>query len=140
MDAQPITIKKNGKWYYGQVEMFRRNIINVLASNIQKTGEGEYQIVLGNDVSPVMVEDVPFLASGYCEEDNGLIKLVFFDLQEFVIDRELKVFFKGDIPYVSFKWDADTRLSRGVYWKLSQYFEFRGDEIFIVPPVASRLH
>lgn len=45
-----------------------------------------------------------------------------------------KLTLKGDVPYIDFRWDADTRLSRGVYWKLSEYFEFKGEEIYIVPP------
>ncbi|MEN6463308.1 MAG: DUF1285 domain-containing protein, partial [Syntrophomonas sp.] len=55
---------------------------------------------------------------------------------EFTLDHELKLTLKGDVPYIDFKWPADTRLSRGVYWKLSDFFDFRGDEIYIVPPGA----
>ncbi|MEN6389974.1 MAG: DUF1285 domain-containing protein [Syntrophomonas sp.] len=132
-EGQEIRIKENGKWYFGPAEMFRRNIVNVLASNLHKEADGSYLIRLGPDTNPVVVEDVPFYASGIVEED-GKVKLVFHDLQEMFLDSEKKLTLKGDVPYIDFRWDADTRLSRGVYWKLSEYFEFRGDEIFIVPP------
>lgn len=135
MNLKEITIRKDGKWYWGEAEMFRRNILNILASHLEKEADGGYYIRLEQDINPITVEDVPFLAVGI-QEDDGQIKLVFHDLQVLVLDHELKLFLKGDIPYISYKWEADTRLSRGVYWKLSDYFEFRGDEIYIVPPVA----
>lgn len=133
-EGQEIRIKKDGKWFFGPAEMFRRNIVNILAANLHKESDGSYLIKLGPDVNPVVVEDVPFYATGLVEEDDGKIKLVFHDLQEMLLDVEKKLTLKEDVPYIKFRWDADTRLSRGVYWKLSEYFEFRGDEIFIVPP------
>lgn len=131
--VQDITIKANGKWYFGEAEMFRRKIVNILAKNINRQPDGSYFIQMDNDENPIIVEDVPFLASGIVDHERPL-KLVFHDLQEMVLDHEVKLYLKGDVPYISFKWEADTRLSKGVYWKLSDYFEFRGDEIFIVPP------
>lgn len=132
VETQDITIKKNGKWYFGQAEMFRRNILNILARNLEREEDGSYYIRMGNEVNPIIVEDVPFLASGYQEDETG-IKLVFHDLQELPLDQELRLYLKGNVPYISFRWEADTRLSRGVYWKLSEFFDFRGDEIYIVP-------
>ncbi len=131
--VQDITIKENGKWYFGQAEMFRRQILNVLATNLHRNSDGNYYIQMGDDENPVIVEDVPYLATGILENERP-IKLAFHDLQEMALDHELKLHLKGDVPYITFQWEADTRLSRGVYWKLSQYFEFRGDDVFIVPP------
>ncbi|HWP96933.1 MAG TPA: DUF1285 domain-containing protein [Syntrophomonadaceae bacterium] len=134
-EFKDITIRKNGKWYFGQGEMFRRKILNILAVNLDRQDDGSYCIRLGNDFSLISVEDVPFLASGIVEGEDGSIKLVFHDLQELMLENELKLTLKGDVPYIDFRWPADTRLSRGVYWKLSDYFVFRDDEIYIVPPV-----
>jgi hypothetical protein len=133
MDLTEITIRKNGKWYFGEAEMFRRNILNILAQHIEKAEDGSYGIRLGSDFNPLTVEDVPFLASGYSKED-GRIKLTFHDLQEMYLEGEVRLILKGDVPYISFRWEADTRLSRGVYWKLSQYFRFQGDDVYIATP------
>ncbi len=130
---QDITIKADGKWYFGQAEMFRRQIVNVLARNLIRKEDGSYAIKMENDENPVLVEDVPYLASGIVENEFPL-RLVFHDLQEMVLDHELKLYFKGDVPYITYKWEADTRLSRGVYWKLSEFFDYRGDEVYFVPP------
>ena len=131
--VQDITIKENGKWYFGEAEMFRRQIVNVLAKNLNRKPDGSYIVQMQEDENPVIVEDVPYLATGIMENEIPL-KLVFHDLQEMVLDHELKLYFKGDVPYISFKWEGDTRISRGVYWKLSEYFDFRGEEVYIVPP------
>lgn len=133
MDLKDITIRADGKWYYGGAEMFRRNILNILAAHIEREEDGSYCIKLGDEINPITVEDVPFLATGYLETDEG-IKLRFHDLQEMLLDHELKLTLKGDVPYISYRWQADTRLSRGLYWKLSDYFDFRDEEIYIVPP------
>jgi uncharacterized protein len=130
---QDITIKANGKWYFGQAEMFRRQILNILARNIERNEDGSFYIQMGDDHNPLLVEDVPYLANGIMENELP-IKLVFHDLQEMVLDHEIKLYLKGDVPYISYRWEADTRLSRGVYWKLSQYFDFRGEDVYIVPP------
>jgi hypothetical protein len=135
MELTEITIRKDGKWYFGEAEMFRRNILNILARNIERHDDGSYFIKMGEEINPITVEDVPFLATGYLEEEDGKVKLFLHDLQEIALDKEFKLYLKGDTPYISFRWEADTRLSRGVYWKLSNFFDFRGDEIYIVPPV-----
>lgn len=135
-NIKDITIKANGKWYFGQAEMFRRNILNLLAANINKDEQGQYYIKIGDDINPIIVEDVPFLAAGIRENPDRTITLVFHDLQEMPLKWPLRLTLKGDVPYVDYKWPADTRLSRGVYWKLSEWFETRGEEIFIYPPGA----
>lgn len=133
MDLKEIRIARSGKWYFDRAEMFRRQILNILAVNIQKLDDGSYCIKLGDDINPITVEDVPFLATGIVEEENH-IKLVFHDLQEMDLDHELKLYLKGDVPYISYRWEADTKLSRGIYWKLSEHFDYRGEEVYIVPP------
>ncbi len=134
MDIQEITIKANGKWYFGEAEMFRRPILNILASNINRDEEGNFYIKMGEDINPITVEDAPFLATGIMENEDRTFTLVFHDLQEMPLNRRMKVTLKEDIPYIDYKWTADTRLSRGLYWKLSDWFEFAGNEIYIDPP------
>lgn len=133
MEGRTISIRKNGRWYFGDVEMFRRQILNVLACGICKCEDGSWIIRLGEEESPIECEDVPFFAQGILEED-GKIKLVFYDLQEMILDGEMKVHFKGDVPYITYKWEGDTKLSKGVYWKLFDFMDIRDDEVFLVPP------
>ncbi|NLF44967.1 MAG: DUF1285 domain-containing protein [Syntrophomonadaceae bacterium] len=139
MDIQEITIKANGKWYFGEAEMFRRPILNILASNINRDEEGNFYIKMGEDINPIIVEDAPFLATGIMENEDRTFTLVFHDLQEMPLNRRMKVTLKEDIPYIDYKWTADTRLSRGLYWKLSDWFELAGNEIYIDPPGGQKV-
>ncbi len=139
MDIQEITIKANGKWYFGEAEMFRRPILNILASNINRDEEGNFYIKMGEDINPITVEDAPFLATGIMENEDRTFTLVFHDLQEMPLNRRMKVTLKEDIPYIDYKWTADTRLSRGLYWKLSDWFELAGNEIYIDPPGGQKV-
>lgn len=134
MEIKEIRIRKDGKWYADQtVEMFRRNILNVLARNIDYDGDGQYFIRMGSEEFPLVVEDVPFFANGIFEKD-GQLTLRFYDLQEMPLDKPLKLLLKDDVPYISFRWPGDTKLSRGIYYRLSDYFQIIGDNVYIVPP------
>jgi len=136
MDINEIRIRKDGKWYADHtVEMFRRNILNILASNIERTDNGDYFIRMGEEEFPLVVEDAPFFANGIMEKESQLT-LRFYDLQEMPLSQPIKLIIKDDIPYISYRWPADTKLSRGVYYKLSDYFQFEGDDVYIVPPLV----
>ena len=138
LDLKEITIRANGKWYFGEAEMFRRPILNILATNIDRDEEGKFFIKIGDDINPITVEDAPFLATGIMENEDHTFTLVFHDLQEMPLNKRMKLTLKDDVPYIDFRWKADTRLSRGVYWKLSDWFEFAGAEIFINPPEGKK--
>lgn len=133
MYVTEIRIGRNGKWYANGNEMFRLPIVNLFARHLERDENGGYYIHLREETFPVVVEDAPFYAIGIDESQEDLT-LVFHDRQEMKITEPMKIHFAGDVPYITFRWEGDTRLSRGVYWKLSEYFEQRGDDIYIVPP------
>lgn len=137
MDINEIRIRKDGKWYADEtVEMFRRNILNILASNIDRDAAGQYIIRMGEEEFPLVVEDAPFFANGIYEKE-GQLTLRFYDLQEMPLNQPMKLYLKEDVPYLSYRWPGDTKLSRGIYYKLSDYFQISGNNIFIVPPGSS---
>ena len=127
-----IRIARNGKWYANGAEMFRLPIVNLFATHLERDENGGYYIHLGQETHPVVVEDSPFYVIGI-DESKEKLTLVFHDRQEMEITEPVKVYFDGDVPYISFKWEKDTKLSRGTYWKLSEKFEHRGDEVYLVP-------
>lgn len=133
MLLREIRIKRNGKWYANDAEMFRRQILNILATHLVKNDEGQFYIHLDQDTFPVVVEDVPFLVVGAYLK-NGSIALVFHDLQEMVVDRKIPVYFREDTPYITFKWEKDTRLDRSAFWMISDYLVESGNQVFLVPP------
>jgi hypothetical protein len=133
MSVQEIRIKKDGKWYADDLLMFRKPIVKLFAMNLEKDEEDRFYIHLNQETFPVAVEDVPFTANeAYIDE--GAIVLVFYDEQEMRVEEETPLEFKGDTPYLTFKWEDDTRLSRAAFWMVSNYLVEREDRVWLVPP------
>ena len=55
-------------------------------------------------------------------ENEIPLKLVFHDLQEMVLDHELKLYLKGDVPYISFKWEGRYPLKSGCVLEIERVF------------------
>lgn len=136
LTGNEIKIGRDGKWYNNGQEMFRLSIVNLFARNLHRDENGEYYIKLGEDTAPVVVEDCPFYVVGI-DESQEKLTLVFHDRQEMEVTEPIELILEGDVPYISYRWPRDARLSRGVYWKLSNYFDLRDDGIYIVPPVKN---
>ncbi len=133
MAVQEIRIKNDGKWYADDRIMFRKSIVKLFAINLKKDEQDQFHIHLNQETFPVAVEDVPFMAmEAYI--DGGAIVFIFYDEQEMRIEVETPLVFKGDVPYLSFKWDNDTRLSRSAFWMVSDYLVERENQVFLIPP------
>ena len=112
--------------------MFRKSIVKLFAINLKKDEQDQFHIHLNQETFPVAVEDVPFMAmEAYI--DGGAIVFIFYDEQEMRIEVETPLVFKGDVPYLSFKCDNDTRLSRSAFWIVSEYLVERRTK-FLIPP------
>lgn len=133
MILKEIRIKRDGKWYANDNEMFRKPILNIFATHLCRDEEGQFFIKLNDETFPVVVEDVPFLVVDAHIKD-GAIVLVFHDQQEMVVDHEIPVHFKGDVPYVSYRWEKDTRLDRSAFWMISNFLVEKNGQIYLVPP------
>lgn len=128
-----IRIKRDGKWYANDAEMFRIPIVNLFARHLERDENGQFYIHLNDEIFPVVVEDTPFTATK-ARVENGCIVFTFHDGQEMVIDEEIPLVYKGDTPYLTFKWENDTRINRSAYWMIADYLVERGDQVFLVPP------
>lgn len=133
MAVQEITIKNDGKWYADDRLMFRKPIVKLFAINLERDNDDRFYIHLNQETFPVAVEDVPFMATeAYI--DDGAIVFVFYDEQEMRVEEETLLVFKGDTPYLSFKWENDTCLSRSAFWMVSDYLVERENRVFLIPP------
>lgn len=134
MLLKEIRIKKDGKWYANDAEMFRKPIVNLFAKHLERNVfTGEYFIELNQETFPVVVEDVPFTAVDAYIEDGSII-FVFHDEQQMTIQEATEIMYKGDTPYITFKWLDDTKISRSAYWMVSDYLVERGDTVYLMPP------
>lgn len=133
MSVQEIRIKNDGKWYADDRLMFRKPIVKLFATNLQRDGEDQFFIHLNQETFPVVVEDVPFFAvDAYV--DNDAIVFILYDEQEMRIEDETPVVFRDEVPYLSFRWKNDTRLSRSAFWMVSNFLAERNNQVILVPP------
>ena len=137
MSVQEIRIKNDGKWYADDRLMFRLPIVNLFATNLVRDENGQYLISLNQETFPVVVEDVPFLATD-AYVDEGALVFVLYDQQELRIEEETPVVFVDDTPYLSFRWENDTRISRSAFWMVSNLLVERDDRVYLVSP--GKLH
>ncbi|NLV16344.1 MAG: DUF1285 domain-containing protein [Syntrophomonadaceae bacterium] len=133
MSVQEIRIKNDGKWYADDREMFRKPIVNLFATHLEKDPIGGFYIQLEKETYPVLVDDVPFTAVDATIVD-GVFVFTFHDEQELRLDEKTLLSFTGDTPYVTFRWENDTRLSRSAFWMVSNYLKEDGEQVFLVPP------
>lgn len=133
MSVQEIRIKNDGKWYADDRIMFRKPIVKLFATNLQRANEDQFFICLNEETFPVVVEDVPFLVTD-AYVDEGAIVFILYDEQELRIEKETPVVFKGEVPYMSFRWKNDTRLSRSAFWMVSNFLTEMNDQVFLFPP------
>ncbi len=133
MSVQEIRIKNDGKWYADDRLMFRKPIVKLFATNLERDNNDGFYIRLNQETFPVAVEDVPFLATD-AYIDEGAIVLVFYDEQEMRVEEEIPLTFKEDTPYLSFKWENDTRLGRSAFWMVSNFLVERNNQVFLTPP------
>jgi hypothetical protein len=133
VSVQEIRIKNDGKWYADDRLMFRKPIVKLFAMNLERDNGNGFYIRLNQETFPVTVEDVPFLAAeAYIDE--GAIVFVFYDEQEMRVEEEIPLMFKEDTPYLSFKWENDTRLSRSAFWMVSNFLVERNNQVLLIPP------
>ncbi|MGE5544589.1 MAG: DUF1285 domain-containing protein [Bacillota bacterium] len=133
MSVQEIRIKNDGKWYADDRLMFRKPIVKLFATNLHRDNEDQFFIRLNQETFPVVVEDVPFLAVDAYVDGGGIV-LVLYDEQEMRIDEETPVVFKDKVPYLSFRWKNDTRLSRSAFWMVSNFLVEKNNRVFLIPP------
>lgn len=133
MELREIRIKRDGKWYANDVEMFRTNILNIFVNNMERDGNGQYYIAMNQETFPLVVEDVPFMAvKAFVYEGSILFKL--HDEQELIIDSVTPIHFEGDTPYLTLRWENDTRINRSAFWMVANFLREKGDRIYLVPP------
>ncbi|WP_366923507.1 DUF1285 domain-containing protein [Metallumcola ferriviriculae] len=118
----PITISKDGEWYYGNSRMFRLDIVTLLANHLEKDENGNYHIIYQEQVYPVTVEETPFFARRLLSVNAESLILQLADGRTETISAQSLVV-NNNIPYGEFKWAHDTKFSRQALWDLSDYME-----------------
>jgi hypothetical protein len=124
-----LFIDKDGHWYADGVQIIRKEIIKLFASNLRKDDQHNYYIYWQEKSYPVKVEDVPFFAE-FINEQAGRLVIQLYDSRELsIIPKSLIL--KNNIPYLSLFWERDTKLSHHSYWEISKNLTERNGNYFI---------
>lgn len=126
----PITINREGEWYYGDNKMFRLDIVSLLAEHLEKDRQGNYYIHYNNQVYPVNVEATPFVAQSLqtITAEQLTVKLTDGRMVDIKLDT---LILDNGIPYATMKWPQDTRLSRQVLWDLGDYLVEDDNSVYL---------
>jgi uncharacterized protein len=124
-----ISIDKDGVWYYGNDEIFRKEVVYFFYQNLIRDSAGKYLIELGNDRCYVVVEDTPFVVKSVyrttSENDNKeVILLSLSDGTVEELDPETLLVGKDNVLYCSIRErEYITRFSRAGYYQIADFIE-----------------
>jgi hypothetical protein len=147
--VQPsIRINKEGIWYYGNKEIWRKEISMLFYDNLKLDNSGRYLIELGNEKCYIEVEDAPFVVKAVRRERNetthGNTEVIYLHLSDDKFEPlDLNTLWVSaeNILYCFIK-DAvfKARFSRQSYYQIADYIEYndKNDEYFI--PLNGRLY
>lgn len=121
-----MRIARDGTWYADEQEMVRRDIVALFAEHLERDEEG-YVVRLGPDSMRVEVEDTPFVVAEILPGE-GVLRARLADGREVELPPG-PVYLVGDVPYLSLRWERDTKLSRGAWWQMVSYLDEAGNAI-----------
>jgi len=142
MDEIPssdIKIDKDGIWYYGDEEIFRKEIIQLFYQNLKQDQSGRYLIELGDERCYIEVEDTPFVVKSAnrtsLENDKReVINIYLSDETLEELDPNTLWVGKANVLYCAVKREAfRARFSRAGYYQIATYIEYNteNNEYFI---------
>jgi uncharacterized protein len=131
-EASPcqIRIDKEGVWYYGENEIFRKEIVLLFYENLTQDQSGRYLIVLGNERCYVEVEDAPFVVKSVDRKipeskNRELICLHLSDESREPLDPDTLWVGRENVLYCSIRNASLTaRFSRAAYYQIANYIEY----------------
>jgi hypothetical protein len=66
-----LVIDKEGTWLYNGQPIVNRAIYLFFNQNLEQAPDGAFQVRVGKEVSPVAVEDTPFVVTRALLRDDG---------------------------------------------------------------------
>ena len=134
-----IKIDKDGSWYYGDNEIFRKDIVYLFYRNLKRDPSGRYLIELGNERCYLDVEDAPFvvLSVNKCVSEGNTKETISMQLSDGTLEAlDPETLFVGgkNVLYCSIRNQGFiARFSRSSYYLMANYIEHdpENDEYFI---------
>ncbi len=58
-----IKIDKEGNWFFNGAPIINKQIVALFNSGIEHDGQGGYRLHIGDEISPIVVEDTPYVVT-----------------------------------------------------------------------------
>jgi len=134
-----IKIDKDGVWYYGENEIFRKEIVHLFYQHLKRDASGRYLIELGDEKCYVDVEDTPYIVkSAYrSQSEDDKKEFIYLYLSDEVLEElapETLWVGKDNVLYCTIRDNKlRARFSRAGYYQIANYIEHdtENDEYFI---------
>jgi len=137
--SRQIRIDKDGVWYYGDEEIFRKEILFFFYENLKQDPTGRYLIELNDERCYIEVEDTPyFVKSVYrklSESDNR--EIIYINISDGTIEQlapDTLSVGKDNVLYcIIRKGSMKARFSRAAYYQIANHIEHdvKNDTYFI---------
>jgi uncharacterized protein len=130
-----LVIDKEGTWLYNGAPIVNRAIYLFFNQNLEHSPGGGYQVRVGEEVSPVAVEDTPFVVTQVAlREDAAAFVITLNDETE--EDLQLESLFVGEenVLYCRVKEGKfRARFLRPSYYRLTEHMQQEADDSFYIP-------
>ena len=128
-ESPEIRIDRNGVWYFQNMEMTRKEIVQYFYQHLRRNSQGHYHIEIGSEHCRVQVDDVPYViqsvSPGFAGIDGRtcmVISLSDGSCEE--LNPETILIGGNNIPYCRVKKSQhEARFSRQAYYQLAVNIE-----------------
>jgi uncharacterized protein len=118
-----IRLDREGRWFHEGVEITHELTLDLFNKSICKDPKGGYQLVIGLEYSPIVVEDTPFFVKSVDIEDDRALLKISDGTEEDLVPQTLRV---GDdnVLYCDVKkCQMPARFFRPAYYQLMKNLE-----------------
>ncbi len=130
-DKALIRVDSEGRWYYCDQEIIRKDIIKEFLNNLRTDDKGNYWIEWEGYKEPVEVEDTVFIVK-WIEKKDDVFKIHLNDGTEEILDLDTFYLSSKGIPYCKVKdRKFPAKISRLAFYQLGQY-AFQIGENFVI--------
>ena len=133
-----LVIDKEGTWLYNGQPIVNKAIYLFFNQNLEYSPAGGYQVRVGAEVSPVAVEDTPFVVTDVVcfrsEQRESFFKIQLNDETEEQLDLESLSVGKDNVLYCAVKSGKfRARFLRPSYYRLTEHMQQEGEDRFYIP-------
>jgi len=132
-----IKIDKEGNWFFNSAPIINKQIIDLFNAGIEHDGHGGYRLHIGDEISPLAVEDTPYVVKNL-ELQQGVDGLSSFTIRLSDGTSERLIFetlylAPDNVPYCTVKAGRfPARFLRAPYYDLARYIEQEGEDRFYI--------